>query len=105
LNIRSTPSGLTPKTQAQRGRDTAPATAGRPGGPAPGAAGPPVDRVELSPEARELSARANREPETGSLTPERLAVLAERMRSGYYDRPDTVERLLDRLASELTSQD
>jgi len=104
VNIRSTPSGLTPKTQAQRARDTAPANASRPGGPAPGPGGVPVDRVELSPEARELSARAGRDTGTDGLSPERLAVLTERLRSGYYDRPDTVDRLVDRLAGERTPQ-
>lgn len=100
MDIRSTSSGTTPKTQAQRARDTAPANASRPGASPPAAGGAPVDRVELSPEARELNARAARDAAADGLPADRLAAIAERLRSGYYDRPDVVERMLARLSDE-----
>lgn len=53
------------------------------------------DQVEISDEARELAAQggADRLP----VTEARLAEIQERLDSGYYDRPDVVREIAERL--------
>lgn len=106
MDIRSTPSGYSPKTQSGRTRETAPTAATRPGAaptnPVESNAG---DRVELSDAARELNARLAQGESTGGLSPERIRQLASRMRSGYYDQPATVNRILEGVRSEISRGD
>jgi hypothetical protein len=106
VDIRSTPSATTRQTGAGRARDAAPAAAPRAATnpPAP-AAGPPVDRVELSAAARELNARLDAAQATGGLSAERTRQLAERIRTGFYDRPDTIDRIIARVLGEFTRTD
>jgi hypothetical protein len=111
VDIRSTPSGYNPKTPSSRARDaaSAPAPAASPTRPAAASAAPadaaPVDRVELSSAARELNQRLESGTGDSGLSPERIQLLASRMRSGYYDQAPTVDRILDGVRSELTRDD
>jgi hypothetical protein len=65
----------------------------------------PVDRVELSSVARELSQRLDSGTADGGLSPERIQQLASRMRSGHYDQAPTVDRILEGVRSELDRGD
>jgi hypothetical protein len=106
VDIRSTPSGYSPKTQTGRARESAPNAAARPGSaPAGSPDEAPVDRVELSSAARELSARLDDASAAGGLSPERMREIAGRMRSGHYDQAATVDRILEGVRSELTRGD
>ena len=106
MDIRSTPSATTRQTGTGRARDAAPAAAPRAATnpPAP-ATGTPVDRVELSAAARELNARLDAAQPTGGLSAERTQQLAERIRSGFYDQPETIDRVIARVLGELTRTD
>ena len=106
VDIRSTPSGYGSKTQAGRTRDVAATAPSKPGvNPAAAAEEPPVDRVELSQTARQLNASLERDPAAGGLSAERIRQLATRVQSGYYDRADTVDRVLQGVLAELTRGD
>ena len=106
MDIRSTPSGYSPKTQSGRTRETTPAATTRPGAAPTGPAEDTVvDRVELSNAARELNERLAHGESTGGLSPERIRQLASRMKSGYYDQHSTVNRILEGARSEITRGD
>ena len=101
MDIRSTPSGYGSKTQAGRARDVAATTPVRPGAnPVAPTDETPVDRVELSQAARELNARIESGADAGGLSAERIRQLATRVQSGYYDRADTVDRVLQGVLAE-----
>ena len=103
MDIRSTPSGYTPKAQTGRARDAAPASSARSTGPAPAPADEtPVDRVELSPAARELNARLGGGDPSGGLTAARIRELVGRLQSGYYSRSEVVDRVIRRALADLS---
>jgi hypothetical protein len=61
---------------------------------------PRVDAVELSQDA--LTLQAGRDATASSeIAPERLKSVLDRISSGYYDRPEIRDRILERLASDL----
>ena len=105
VDIRSTQAGYSNKTRSGRARDAAPTAPVRPA-TTPASAAPdaaPVDRVELSPAARELSARLASGPDAaGDLSADRLRELTGRMQSGYYARSEVVDRVLQGALTELT---
>jgi hypothetical protein len=106
VDIRSTPSGLTPQAQSGRARGATPAAAPRPGAPpATPADAASVDRVELSPAARELNARLESGAAEGGLSPERLRQITGRMQGGYYDQAGVIDRVLKGVLSELARGD
>lgn len=109
MDVRSTPSGMTPRPPlAGRTRHTgAPASPSRPVGTPPAAGDEmTLDRVELSPAAIELNAALEHGPApTGGLTEQRARQVAERMTSGFYDRSETVDRIVDRIFSENSGSD
>jgi hypothetical protein len=106
VDIRSTPSGYSPKTQTGRAREANAPAAPRPGTP-PAAPSDEtkVDRVEISAAAIELNARLARAESTGGLSPERIRQLAGRMNDGYYDQPATIDRILEGVRAEITRGD
>lgn len=79
--------------------------AGKPGKPsdareAPGHAVP--DGVELSDAARELSEKAASEaPPSGTLSPDQLRHLAQRIADGHYDRPEVRDQVAASLLKAL----
>ncbi len=98
MDIRSTPSGYTPKPAAGRPRATNADTANHQGvAPQLPSEDSRTDRVELSAAARELQAQLEQPSSAAGLTPARMQQLSQRMSSGYYDRADTVERILARV--------
>lgn len=54
-----------------------------------------VDRVEISAEGRILAARLEAQHET--LSPERVAVIRERIAEGMYDTPEVIENVARKL--------
>lgn len=63
-----------------------------------------ADRVEISDEARALAEKAQAEaaidiegPPQPVLTPEQLEALRGRVEAGYYDRPEVLDQVADRL--------
>ena len=106
VDIRSTPSGYGSKTQAGRAREILATVPAKPGvNPAGATDETPVDRVELSTAARELNARLENGQEAGGLSAERIRQLATRVQNGYYDRADTIDRVLQGVLAELTRGD
>lgn len=98
VDIRSTPSGYTPKPASGRTRETNAEPADRLGvSPQLPSEDSRTDRVELSAAARELQAQFEQPSNTVGLTPARMQQLAQRMSSGYYDRAETVDRILARV--------
>ena len=80
-----------------------------------GASGSP-DQVEISPEARARAAeaRTGTDPDvetartalrSESLSDARLHELRERVRTGYYDQPDTLDRIASAAARNLAAGD
>jgi hypothetical protein len=102
VDIRSTPSGYTPKTQTNRTRDAAPAAPSRPGAsPAGPVEEAPVDRVELSSAARELNQLLESGQAAEGLSAARIQQLAGRMNNGYYAQVGTIDRILKGALTEL----
>ncbi|MDM7915026.1 MAG: hypothetical protein ACE15D_10795 [Candidatus Eisenbacteria bacterium] len=64
---------------------------------------PPADDLQISPMARELQEilRSDSANETAELSPEKFREVLDRIRSGYYDRPEVREEILQKLAGEL----
>jgi hypothetical protein len=63
---------------------------------------PAQDRVELSQAARELQAQLGLDKvPLAELPPERLREVLDRLKQGYYDRPEVRDEVLQRLAGEL----
>ena len=70
---------------------------------APAAEAPGIDRVELSPEARQLeSALRAQNLSLTQLAPERLRQVLDRIASGHYDRPEVIDQTVRQIASELS---
>lgn len=70
-------------------------------GPAP-VSGPEaagrIDRVEISTEGRLLAEKLGAaESEVTELTPERAEIIRERIESGFYDTPETIESVARRM--------
>ena len=106
MNIRPTPSGFTPRPGPGRTQENAavpPARSER--GSAVPAGDPAADRVELSAEARDLNAREANGAPGGALAPERLRAIAARMGSGYYERPEVIDRVIDKILDHLAGGD
>ena len=98
MDIRSTPSGVSSQTHAGRTRESNADPVNRQGvPPRTPAENPRIDRVELSDAARELHAQLGAPADATGLAPQRMQELTGRMRSGYYDRADVVQRILDRV--------
>ena len=101
MDVRSTSYRYTPKTQTGIARETTPEPQ-RAGVPISPPADTRVDRVELSPVARELSARIGSTlPEApGDLSAEKLLLISGRIASGYYDQPESIDRDLNGVLGE-----
>ncbi len=98
MDIRSTPSGYAPKPASGRTRETNADAANRQGAsPQLPSEDSRTDRVELSAAARELQAQLEQPADATGLTPARMQQLSQRMNSGYYDRSETVDRILARV--------
>ena len=98
VDIRSTPSGYTPKPAAGRTREANADTANRQGvSPQLPSGDARTDRVELSAAALELQAQLEPPANAAGLTPARMQQLSQRMSSGYYDRTEVVDRILARV--------
>jgi hypothetical protein len=67
-----------------------------------------TDRVDLSDAARKLADLAQditgTTPESGTLPPERLAEIAQRLRDGYYDNDAVREEIARRILPDLESE-
>jgi hypothetical protein len=104
MNIHSTtPGGYGPKPRASDAgapSPTAPVRAD--GAPEPASDSAPVDRVELSAEARGLSASVERpSAAAGGLQGQRIRELALRMAGSHYNNPDVVSGVLKGVLAEL----
>ena len=64
---------------------------------------PQGDRAEVSSAARALFESALQPAIGGStMAPERMRGVLERVRTGHYDRPDVLDRIAERIQSEVT---
>ncbi len=102
--IRPTQPGQTPQTGPGSLKGTGGAVPARPEEKAAEAkpATPSADSVQLSAAVRELQERLGLESiPTGTLDPERLKEIVARVAGGHYDRPEVLEALARRLASEI----
>lgn len=72
------------------------------GAQAPEAKSRAKDEIQISGAARELLGAARESvPELGSIEPERLRMILDRINSGYYDRDDVRQEVLGQLADDL----
>ncbi len=102
--IRPTQPGQTPQTGPGTLKGTGGAAPARPDEKAPEAkpASPSGDTVQLSAAVRELQERLGLESiPSGTLDPGRLKEILARIAGGHYDRPEALEELARRLASEI----
>jgi hypothetical protein len=103
MNVRPTEPGQPQKPGPGRLRES---PAGSPARPVEKAPLPPEaparDRVELSEAARELQAQLGLDKiPVAELPPQRLREILDRLKQGYYDRPEVRDELLQRLAGDL----
>ena len=103
-----TPDPLRPDAgRATRGgaaeRSGASGSASTPATPATPAAG---DRIELSEEARRLSATFGSDaPPSGAVDAATVSRVGQRIASGYYDRPEVRDELVRRIAQSFVNGD
>jgi hypothetical protein len=96
-----------------RGQSSRPAPESRPGAPvrregAAGSAAPaePRDRVEISADVRELQERmAVGDVPAGTMAPERLREVIQRLADGLYDSPQVLDRVVERLPADLRREE
>jgi hypothetical protein len=103
-SIRPTQPGQTPQSGPGTLKGTGGAAPVRPDEKTaePKPAGAPNDSVQLSQAVRELQERLGLEAiPTGTLSPERLKEIVARVSGGHYDRPEVLDELARKLASEL----
>jgi|WetSurMetagenome_2_1015567.scaffolds.fasta_scaffold1405418_1 hypothetical protein len=102
MNIRPTQPGQTPQTGPGSLKESGGTVPVRPEDhSAAKPADTPPDSVQLSAAVRDLQARLGLEQiPVSELTPERLREVLSRVASGHYDRPEVIEELARRLASE-----
>ena len=58
-----------------------------------------LDSVQVSSEARALADPSGARPPRGTLPPERLQQIGERLATGFYDRPEVIDELAKRLVN------
>lgn len=104
MTIRPTSSGQTPRPGIRdAGRTSAPGAPTRPGeSSVPAAPGAQRDGVHISAEARQLQQQDGSERGGASeLGAERMKSILDRISSGWYERPEVRDQVLNRLARDL----
>ena len=94
------PSGIQPNLDAARLQRAKPVPA--PEAPAKAAvesSAPAHDRVEVSAEARNLAGSTGTGG-TSSLSPERLKTILERLSTGFYDQPNVLDQVAQRVLKD-----
>lgn len=67
------------------------------------ASAPATDRAEVSSEARELLARVTgSDAAVPAIAPEKLRQVADRIRSGHYDRPEVLDQVAKQARADVT---
>ena len=102
MKVQPNPSGQIQRPGVDRaGRPTRTPDRSSPSAPGLSFDAPAQDNVELSTEARALQPTAETSVPEGSIEPARFRQVLDRVASGFYEREDVREAVVDKLRQEL----